>query len=592
MHIIENYNAKAKKVYCYVGKCLWDKYLKKYINTRISVGHLEDNPPIFVPNKKYMSLMFTEANSKTQNNEAERDIIDTIKKKYGENIQLTELKPKTKQTMTAQAIFSGPSIVFGGITSRYHIEAMLRKAFGNNDAMEILSLAWFLASEGDALVNSDVWLDQFENPAGGAIISPDITRLLDRMGQDGIMTFYKQWLKGFGKTGDKVLYDLTSISWYGQGIDMAEMGHNRDGNNLPQVNFALLCTRKEAMPLFAWPLNGSISDVKTLQNTLGFLEKLDYKPDCLMMDRGFASIDNISYMLGKGYVFLQALRVNARWIFDIIDSGRQTRLRPDSMVKTEDRVYYASSTACQWVILTRKNKKGEASVPEVFVYQCETAKKEKYNARDGEVILGQYPCVVHVLFCQDLVGTQWDKFMEELNDEYKRLIAEENAKPKKELKDYFVIEKKKWARKRSVDFNIERIEQHRNRYTGHICFITNDKTIESASEALGEYSTRDYIEKDFDEMKNDLDIRRIRVHTDNRMKARLLIQFIAEIYIREIRVRTRKSIICRKMTRTQISSHIKSIYKIKFVGKYNDICPELSKSQRGILEALGLNDTR
>jgi transposase len=93
-------------------------------------------------------------------------------------------------------------------------------------------------------------------------------------------------------------------------------------------------------------------------------------------------------------------------------------------------------------------------------------------------------------------------------------------------------------------------------------------------------------------MKNDLDMNRIRVHTDERMKARMLIQFLAEVFLREIRVRLRDSVACKKMTRKQISSHIKSIYKIKFTGKYRDVCPELSKSQRSILDALGFSDCR
>jgi succinate dehydrogenase/fumarate reductase-like Fe-S protein len=91
-------------------------------------------------------------------------------------------------------------------------------------------------------------------------------------------------------------------------------------------------------------------------------------------------------------------------------------------------------------------------------------------------------------------------------------------------------------------------------------------------------------------MKNDLDMRKIRVHTDDRMKARL--QFVSEIFLREIRVRLRDSEDCKKMTRKHISSYIKGIYKIKFTGKYKDVCPELSKSQRAILEALGLSDSK
>jgi len=598
MHIIENYNARTGRIYCYIGECRWNKALKKYDNPRVLIGHLEGEPRILVPNKKLTTLLQSDMQNRLATEKYDRDIVDTVNARYGNSADLLAPKPdKPDQTdkpkaQTARAVFLGPSIVFGGITSRYHIDTILRKAFGEDDAQEILSLSWYLACEGDALINSDAWLGYFENPAGRVISSQDITRLLDRMGQDGIMTFYKNWLQGFHKTGDRVLYDLTSISWYGHGINMSGWGHNRDNENLPQVNFALLCARKTAMPLFAWPLNGSISDVKTLENTLQFLEKLNYKPDCLMMDRGFASMDNISYMLKRGYTFLQALRVNADWIRGVIDAGRQTRLRPDSMVKSGERTYYVSTSRCQWVTLNKTNKKGTNPVEETVVYQCNDSKGDKYTAKEGEEILSQYPCVVHILFCQDLVGNQWDKFMEKLNVEYERLLANENAGPINELKNYFIIEKKKWARKRSVDFNMERITQHRNNYTGHICFITNDKNIGAAADALKEYSTRDYIEKDFDEMKNDLDMRRIRVHTDDRMKARLLIQFVSEIFLREIRVRLRDSEDCRKMTRKQISSHIKGIYKIKFTGKYKDVCPVLSKSQRAILEALGLSDSR
>jgi hypothetical protein len=289
-----------------------------------------------------------------------------------------------------------------------------------------------------------------------------------------------------------------------------------------------------------------------------------------MMDRGFPSMDNLSFMLRKGYKFLQALRVNASWIRGIIviDAGRQSRLRPDSMIKAGDRTYYGSTTKCQWVILKKVSKKETDPIQEILVYQCKDPKGEKYTAKEGEEIVFQYPCRVHVLFCQDLVGSQWDNFMDKLNVEYIRLNSDENTTPTNDLKKYFIIERKKWARKRSVDFNMEQITRHRNNYAGHICFVTNDKTIDTVADALREYSTRDYIEKDFDEMKNDLDMRRIRVNTDDRMKARLLIQFVSEIYLREIRVRLRDSVECKKLTRKQISSHIKGIYKIKFVGKY------------------------
>jgi transposase len=132
------------------------------------------------------------------------------------------------------------------------------------------------------------------------------------------------------------------------------------------------------------------------------------------------------------------------------------------------------------------------------------------------------------------------------------------------------------------------IKSHRNAYSGHFCFITNDKTIHTAADALREYSTRDYIEKDFDEMKNELDMKRIRVHTDGRMKARLFVQFVAEIYMREIIARMHDSEDCKKLTWRQIFNHIKAIYKVRFKGKYRDVLPTPSRIQRSILDALGI----
>jgi hypothetical protein len=182
---------------------------------------------------------------------------------------------------TAQAVFIGPSLVLGSITRKYRIDLMLRDAFGCDTADEVLTLAWFIESEGDALSNSDSWLDHFENPAGCSMTGQDITRLLDSMSYDNIMDFYKHWLTSFKKVEDKVLYDLTSISYYGHGLNLAAWGHNRDNEALPQVNYALLCLRSTAMPLFAWTLDGSVNDVSTLMNTLQFLDKLNYKPECL-----------------------------------------------------------------------------------------------------------------------------------------------------------------------------------------------------------------------------------------------------------------------------------------------------------------------
>jgi transposase len=559
---------------------LWDPIKKKYTTPSHAVGHLEGDPPSFVPNS-FLSRLLTEDPSLL--NEHEKLIIAKVTEKYGERIHAAT-QDATEQTgmKTARAVHMGPSLVLGGITRKYHLDTLLKASFGEETAVMILAMAWYITSEGSALSNSDSWLAYFENPAGAPLTSQDITKLLDSMSYDEIMSFFKRWLAECKKTEDRVLYDLTSISYYGQGINLSSWGHNRDHEALPQVNYALLCVRGTGMPLFAWPLDGSISDVSTLQTTLQFLNKLDYKPDCLMMDRGFAGTQNITYMLHNKYSFLQALKINAVWVKGIVDHGRHVRLLPESRIEANGRIYYASTTQCRWVRLERTQKRGK-TVEEIIVIP--QAGKYK-NTEEGTRILEQYGCTAHTLFCHDLVGNQWDRFMKELVGERARLQKNEDTEPEKKYEEYFVIKKKKHARKRSVTYNLEKIQVHRDVYAGHICFLTNDSTIATAEDALREYSTRDYIEKDFDEIKNDLDMKKIRVHTDGRMQARLLIQFIAEIYLREIRVRLRDSEECNKMTKKQVMGHIKGIYKIEFKGRYKPVYPTLTKSQRSILNAL------
>jgi transposase len=531
-------------------------------------------------------------------NEYEKLVIETVINKYGEIIRDKATKPPSKQLseddiMTARAVFIGPDLVFGAITKRYHIDSILGKSFGERIMKDILSLAWYLASEGNALSDSDSWLDYYENPRGSTMSSQDVSKLLDAIDYDGMMTFYKLWLKEAVKSSaktDKILYDLTSISYYGSGIDAVEYGYNRDHEALPQVNYALLCIRSTAMPLLAWPMNGSISDINTLETTLQFLKKFQYAPDCLMMDRGFCSMENLSGMFKNEYTFLQAVKINAKWIYEVIDSSENLRFNPDSKIEVGERTYYASSSPCRWVRIKKTSGRNSESKEEVLVHICNGSARDKYVSKeDGIEVIAQYPCQVHVLFCQDLIGKQHDRFMNRLKAEHDRLVADESAELQKEFEKYIKVYRKKYARRRTVEYDTDMIAQHKNKYAGYICFLTNDRTIGTALDALTEYSTRDYIEKDFDEMKNNLDMKRIRVQTDVRMRSRLFIQFIAEIYMREIRVCIRNSETCKKLTRKQVFSHIKTIYKVVFKGKYRDVYPELSRQQRDILDVLNVS---
>ena len=238
---------------------------------------------------------------------------------------------------------------------------------------------------------------------------------------------------------------------------------------------------------------------------------------------------------------------------------------------------------------TKKTLGKQAGQESVLVHICSGSAKDRYvNKEVGVEVVGQYLCRVVVLFCQDLVGRSHDLFMDRLKAEHDRLVGDDEAVVLEEFVKYFRVYREKFARHRTVEYDTGMIALHKSKYAGYVCFLTNDSTIKTALDALGEYSTRDYIEKDFDEMKNEVDMACIRVHSDARMRARLFIQFIAEIYLREVRVCLRGSDVCSKLTRKQVFSHIRTIHKVVFRGEQGEVYPELSRQQREILAALNV----
>ena len=225
MHITET--KIHDTLYCYAAECVWNPETKKNDKPSKAVGKL-DAENRFLPNKFLSEVLMRYNSDPCSISEYEQKIIGSVKAKYGEDLQPREFTTRdngeiSKVIKTASIIHHGPQLVFESITSRYKLRSLLKKAFGEDLAQDILSLAWYITSEGSALSNNDSWLDYFENPRGYGFSSQGVTKLLDHIDYDGIMTFYKQWLK-HSSGSDKILYDLTSISYHGTGINMTDWG--------------------------------------------------------------------------------------------------------------------------------------------------------------------------------------------------------------------------------------------------------------------------------------------------------------------------------------------------------------------------------
>ncbi|HWR88092.1 MAG TPA: IS1634 family transposase [Acidiferrobacterales bacterium] len=136
---------------------------------------------------------------------------------------------------------------------------------------------------------------------------------------------------------DLLLYDVTST--YFEGVadpEIAKRGYSRDHRpDCVQVNIALVVTR-EGMPLGYEIFPGNTTDVTTVQKIVSGMEARFGKANRVwVMDRGMASQENLDWLneTGRRYVIGTPKSELKRWAKQIEDSATWRRIRGDVEVK-------------------------------------------------------------------------------------------------------------------------------------------------------------------------------------------------------------------------------------------------------------------
>jgi transposase len=108
-------------------------------------------------------------------------------------------------------------------------------------------------------------------------------------------------------------------------------------------------------------------------------------------------------------------------------------------------------------------------------------------------------------------------------------------------------------------------------------------------EALRVYRAKDVVENSFDDLKNQLDMKRLRIHTSAAMDSRLFIQFLALILICQIRNTIKEDKILRNLTVREIMENMETLVKITYSGRYGQLYTETSPIQREIMKTFGID---
>jgi len=137
---------------------------------------------------------------------------------------------------------------------------------------------------------------------------------------------------------DLLLYDVTST--YFEGVadpTIAKRGYSRDHRpDCVQVNIALVVTR-EGLPLGYEVFSGNTTDVTTVQEIVSGMESRFGKANRVwVMDRGMVSAENIAWLneTGRRYVIGTARAQLRRWSKQLAEKSDWRHIREDVEVKT------------------------------------------------------------------------------------------------------------------------------------------------------------------------------------------------------------------------------------------------------------------
>jgi len=454
-----------------------------------------------------------------------------------------EKKNVSKTTVTARV--AGPFLLLEQISSKHGLTKLINKCFGEEAPM-IQSLVYFLVQKGLPLSRIETWSQAVLHPVDDLISSQRVSELLRKICEDDRQRFFSLWMNQILEK-DYLCYDITSISSYARNNEYLHWGYNRDGDSLEQINLAMLFGQNTRLPVYYRRLPGNISDVSTLKTTVKSLDFLGADSMHLILDRGFYSKANIDELYKQKHKFTIAAPVGRKWIEGIIDEHYESIASPRNYLSVnDDEALYAGTSLYQW----GPNK---------------------------------HRLYVHVYYSAERAASHYDAFTRKL------IALKEELEDGKYIEDhvklyerYFTI-KETPKRGRKIEFNDEEIQKYRKRYIGFFCILSNK--LKHAEEALCVYRSKDVVENCFDDLKNHLDMKRLRVHCAEAMDNRLFLQFLALIYVSEIRQISKENELLKYLTVRDIMEQMETLTQIKYSGRYGKLLTETSPIQREILNA-------
>ncbi|QQA37545.1 IS1634 family transposase [Tuanshanicoccus lijuaniae] len=458
-------------------------------------------------------------------------------------------KNDEKKTGGVRSIKSyGATYLLTELAKKMGVLSDLKEIFPDS-YLELLTLMQYLILEpGNSIREFDQWQTKVETELTKDLSSKCVSELFATISEDDKQRFFHAQQQRYINE-EYWVFDTTSISTYSD-IDYAKYGYNKEDDKLKQVNLGLVVGETSRIPVMYRLLPGNIVDSKTIETLLSLLDEFPQKMKKLVLDRGFYKERNIQMLCEEGVEFVAGGKRGVKYIDEVIE-----RLLPEikeiEHYSTKEKLYIGSE------------------------------KISHFRASETS----HYPVTVHVYHDEFQQYQQKTKLMEDL-DELLTLLNEDE-KSRKE------IESNNRGLMTYVTLNPEdnryslNTEVIKKRIATMGTFVLLSNSNQSSQECLRIYRDKDIVEKKFQTLKNDLEMRRLRTHGQETTEGKMFVQYLTVVVESYLREQMRGTKLDEKYTLKDLLEEIKSVYTY-IDGGGNYTLAEVTNKQAKIFERLGI----
>ncbi len=510
---------------------------KKYsIPKGTPIGKLcEDDPSMMIPNEKYL-IYFPEA----------------------------ELPDEKKTSYRSACLRVGAHMVLRRIIAEYHLDEVLADLIGKDSGLFLDLTVYTIIAENNAgqyypdyAYNHPLFTDKMKMYSDSKV-----SDFIGSIKKSQSVEFLNKWNENRDhREKIYITYDSTNKNCQAGDVDFVEIGHAKDDQNKPILNYSIAYDRNNREPLFYEMYPGSIVDVSQLQYMLEKTAGYGYRRVGFILDRGYFSKENIRYMDKCGYDFVIMMKGMKKYASEIVKKVKGTF---EESRKHSIRDYKVSGTTV----------------------------KEKLFPSDKE---DRY---FHIYYNESKRTAEREQ-LEEKIDRMAEFLEEQQGKTGYECPStscyYFDPIYHTQGDTKTFMFAREKQEviDSEIKLCGYFIIITSEKM--SAEEALELYKSRDGSEKLFRGDKSYLGNRSFRVHGSESVNNKIFIEFVALI-IRNKFYTYLKAQMCKSEKKDNfmtVPAALKELEKIEMIrqtdGNYR-LDHAVTATQKEILKAFDMTE--